>query len=118
MSIISENTFLEVVTIINGHPLNKEQKEAVIFDWDKPLFIVAGPGTGKTTVLTYRILKFVFVDGPPHASEHVQKEDREKRNKLESINFTVIELDFKDGAYKENPSLIEKEVLKLKEYLE
>ncbi|KKN33449.1 hypothetical protein LCGC14_0803810 [marine sediment metagenome] len=61
---------------------------------------------------------FVFVDGPPHTSDQVQIEDREKRNKLESVNFTVIELDFKDGAYNENHSLIEKEVLKMKEYLD
>lgn len=61
---------------------------------------------------------YVFVDGPPHAPEHVQKEDNKKRDKLESINFTVIELDFKDGAYKENLSLIEKEVSKLREYLD
>jgi DNA helicase-2/ATP-dependent DNA helicase PcrA len=31
--------------------LNKEQKEAVVFG-DGPLLIVAGAGTGKTTVLT------------------------------------------------------------------
>ena len=34
--------------------LNKEQKEAVTFG-DGPLFIIAGAGTGKTTVLTHRI---------------------------------------------------------------
>jgi DNA helicase II / ATP-dependent DNA helicase PcrA len=34
--------------------LNKEQKEAVTFDGG-PLLIVAGAGTGKTTVLTHRI---------------------------------------------------------------
>ena len=58
---------------------------------------------------------FVFVDEPPHDTEHVQKEDREKRNVLESKGFTVVELDFKDGIYTSNPHLIEKEVMKLKE---
>jgi len=61
---------------------------------------------------------FVFVDGPPHAPENVQKEDRDKRDILESKGCTVIELDFKNGAYNENPSLIEGEVLKMKEYLD
>ena len=28
-----------------------------------PLFIVAGPGTGKTACLTLRILKLILVDG-------------------------------------------------------
>lgn len=59
----------------------------------------------------------LFVDGPPHAPEVVQREDREKRNTLESKGYTIIELDFKDGKYRENPSLIEQEVLKLKDYL-
>ncbi|MGA2418330.1 MAG: UvrD-helicase domain-containing protein [Candidatus Staskawiczbacteria bacterium] len=38
--------------------LNKEQKEAVL--WDKgPLLIVAGAGTGKTTVITQRIVNLI-----------------------------------------------------------
>lgn len=57
------NLFRRAVEILNRNPLNDEQEASVLYDWDKPLFIVAGPGTGKTTVLTYRILKFVFVDG-------------------------------------------------------
>ncbi len=62
---------------------------------------------------------FIFVDGPPHASDHVQEEDKEKRNKIESKGFSVIQLDFIDGNYRQDPTLIEKEVLiKLKPYLE
>lgn len=38
--------------------LNKEQKEAVTFD-KGPLLIVAGAGTGKTTVITRRILELI-----------------------------------------------------------
>ena len=30
---------------------------------DQSLFIVAGPGSGKTTVMVLKILKFIFVDG-------------------------------------------------------
>jgi very-short-patch-repair endonuclease len=62
---------------------------------------------------------YIFVDGPPHAPDHVQEEDKEKRNKIESKGFSVIQLDFIDGNYRQDPTLIEKEVLiKLKPYLD
>ena len=61
---------------------------------------------------------YIFVDGPPHANENVQREDKQKRDIVESNGFTVIDLDFKDGKYTEDPSLVEKEVLKLKDYIE
>lgn len=38
--------------------------------------------------------------------------------RLESHGYTVVALDFKDGKYKDDPSLIEKEKLKLKDYLD
>ena len=40
---------------MNLDSLNKEQKEAVIHN-EGPLLIVAGAGTGKTTVITQRII--------------------------------------------------------------
>jgi len=43
--------------------LNNEQNDAVIAPPSPPVFIVAGPGTGKTTVLALRVLKHIFVDG-------------------------------------------------------
>ncbi len=49
--------------------------------------------------------KFLFVDGPPHIPDNVQSEDRAKRDKIESQGFTVIELDFKEGKYFEDPSI-------------
>jgi len=42
--------------------LNNEQNDAVIAPPSPPVFIVAGPGTGKTTVLALRVLKHIFVD--------------------------------------------------------
>ena len=41
---------------------------------------------------------YIFVDGPPHAPDHVKEEDKEKRNKIESKGFSVIQLDFIDGV--------------------
>jgi DNA helicase-2/ATP-dependent DNA helicase PcrA len=42
--------------------LNPEQDDAVRALPSPPVFIVAGPGTGKTTVLALRVLKHIFVD--------------------------------------------------------
>lgn len=39
--------------------LNQEQKQAVIYDKKGPLLIVAGAGTGKTTVITQRIVHLI-----------------------------------------------------------
>lgn len=43
--------------------LNQRQDDAVRAVPHPPTFIVAGPGTGKTTVLALRVLKLVLVDG-------------------------------------------------------
>ena len=40
-----------------------------------------------------------FEDGPPHAPDYVKEEDKEKRNKIESKGFSVIQLDFIDGSF-------------------
>lgn len=45
------------------HQLNPEQNEAVVAPADEPLMIVAGPGSGKTTVLVLRALRLMLVDG-------------------------------------------------------
>ena len=44
-------------------PPNKNQEACIIHPAEKPLMIVAGPGSGKTTVLVLRALRLVFVDG-------------------------------------------------------
>ena len=41
---------------------NKDQKKAIISNSNDSLFIVAGPGSGKTTVMVLKILKYIFVD--------------------------------------------------------
>jgi superfamily I DNA/RNA helicase len=42
-----------------GRKPNPGQRQAVEADKDSALFVVAGPGTGKTATLTMRILKLV-----------------------------------------------------------
>ena len=51
------------VPSFSSHWLNDRQEQAAFSSVDQPLFIVAGPGTGKTTVLAIRILYLVFVAG-------------------------------------------------------
>ena len=47
---------------------NKDQNIAISSDKDQSLFLVAGPGSGKTTVMVLKILKFIFVDDVPPKS--------------------------------------------------
>lgn len=42
---------------------NEDQHNAIAAAPDTSLFIVAGPGSGKTTVMVLKILKFILVDG-------------------------------------------------------
>jgi DNA helicase-2/ATP-dependent DNA helicase PcrA len=42
---------------------NKQQSDIISAPADRGLFVVAGPGSGKTTVSVLRILKLIFVDG-------------------------------------------------------
>ncbi len=42
---------------------DRNQWDAISAPLNESLFLVAGPGSGKTTVLALRVLKFVFVDG-------------------------------------------------------
>ena len=51
----------------NETKLNPEQEEAVKFD-NGPLLIIAGAGTGKTHVITSRILHLINEKKVPHSS--------------------------------------------------
>jgi DNA helicase-2/ATP-dependent DNA helicase PcrA len=58
---ISLKTFSNALQKVGRLP-NPAQKTAVEAPPGEPLFVVAGPGTGKTACLTMRMLKLVFVD--------------------------------------------------------
>jgi len=45
-----------------GYPLNQNQRQSIDFSTG-PLWIIAGPGSGKSEVLVTRALKLIFVDG-------------------------------------------------------
>jgi DNA helicase-2/ATP-dependent DNA helicase PcrA len=79
---------------------NNEQRKAIEQKPTRSLFIVAGPGTGKTTCLALRILKLILVDGiPPRgilATTFTVKAAAELRSRILSWGFQLIEVLLKD----------------------
>ena len=62
---ISYEKFEDIVvnTLKRDISSNQDQKKAILSNSDESLFIAAGPGSGKTTVMVLKILKYIFVDG-------------------------------------------------------
>jgi len=62
--LIDYKEFEEIVVNVLERDIssNEDQKLAISSPKDQSLFIVAGPGSGKTTVMVLKILKFIFVD--------------------------------------------------------
>ena len=92
---ISLADFYRVYNDAFGRSPNPEQKVALEAPPGEPLFIVAGPGTGKTTCLTLRILKLVLVDGIPAnailATTFTRKAATELRSRILGWGFQLIE---------------------------
>lgn len=59
---LSAQAFGAFVTAVLGRPLNEEQASCVGGSADAPMLIIAGPGTGKTTVMVLRALRHLLVD--------------------------------------------------------
>ena len=61
---ISEDKFMQLVQDVLKINIsnNNSQKEAILANLDENQYIVAGPGSGKTTVLVLKILKYILVD--------------------------------------------------------
>ena len=55
-------TLRAAVPGFHSHGPNPEQEQCILHDPATPLVIVAGPGSGKTTVLVLRALRLVFVE--------------------------------------------------------
>jgi DNA helicase-2/ATP-dependent DNA helicase PcrA len=89
------------------HWLNPEQHTAVFAPPRPPRFIVAGPGSGKTTVLALRVLKLIFVDSfDPRgvlATTFTRKAAEELRSRVLSWGFQVQE--YCREHFAENPQI-------------
>ena len=61
---ISYEEFEDIVVNILKRDIssNHDQKKAILSKQNEGLFIVAGPGSGKTTVIVLKILKYIIVD--------------------------------------------------------
>lgn len=61
---ITQNEFEEIIVNVLKRDIssNIDQKNAIFSKSNESLFLVAGPGSGKTTVMVLKILKFIFVD--------------------------------------------------------
>ena len=61
---ITEEKFEDIVVKVLERDIssNEDQKKAIFSMPNQSLFLVAGPGSGKTTVMVLKILKFIFVD--------------------------------------------------------
>lgn len=79
------------------------QRQTIEAAATEPLFIVAGPGSGKTTCLTLRVLKMVLVDRVPAngilATTFTRKAAQELRSRLLGWGFRIID------ALRSNPAL-------------
>jgi DNA helicase-2/ATP-dependent DNA helicase PcrA len=91
---ISADTFLQALESVGRRP-NKGQSTAVSAPKEASLFVVAGPGTGKTACLTMRMLKLIYVDGvAPRgilATTFTKKAAGELRSRLLSWGYGVHE---------------------------
>lgn len=56
------DTFLDAVKSVLGIDLDDEQEQIVRAPVDQCLWVIAGPGSGKTATLSLRVLKLILVD--------------------------------------------------------
>jgi DNA helicase-2/ATP-dependent DNA helicase PcrA len=91
---VSLSHFHELLEATGRKP-DDRQWEAVSTPPEKGLFIVAGPGSGKTNCLTLRILKLILVDGLPPSSvlatTFTKKAAAELRSRILSGGFDLID---------------------------
>lgn len=80
---------------LGKHWLNPEQESAVSEGPEGALYIIAGPGTGKTTVLALRVLKHIFVDAfEPNtilATTFTRKAAHELKSRILSWGYLIRE---------------------------
>lgn len=58
---VSPAQFIQKLEQVTGNSYSKDQKDAIAFG-EGPLWVTAGPGSGKTEVLVARTLKLIICD--------------------------------------------------------
>jgi DNA helicase-2/ATP-dependent DNA helicase PcrA len=102
---ISSDEYIQAVTqlVLAGNRPNKEQLRSIQHPMAPDLMIVAGPGSGKTTVLVLRALKHVIVDQilPEHIviTTFTNKAAGELRSRL--ITWGILLFDYFKGLARE-----------------
>lgn len=81
---ISLEAFTSAIHDVLGRELNNPQQTCVNYGTDRALMIVAGPGSGKTTVLVLRALRHVLVDGMAPESVMITTFTRKAAGELSS----------------------------------
>ncbi len=108
------NIFEEIVVEKLGRDIrpevNPDQDKAINAPINESQFIVAGPGSGKTTVMVLKILKFIYVDdiNPSSilATTFTRKAAAELRSRILSWGDDIRQVLLKDHKFKEiHPSL-------------
>src|SRR5262245_47737208 len=95
--VLSQENFLRLIEVVGSdlYPPDDEQAEAVFADPRTDLFIVAGPGTGKTSCLSFRALYLIFVAGfAPRsimATTFTKKAAAELRSRLLGWGYRLID---------------------------
>ncbi len=93
--VLNVDLFLSAMKKAIGREPNTGQRKAVEAAKTAALFVVAGPGTGKTATMTMRMLKLVFVDGlEPRsilATTFTNKAAEELRSRLLSWGYAIQE---------------------------
>jgi DNA helicase-2/ATP-dependent DNA helicase PcrA len=90
---ISLAQFYQAYTTFRPAP-DQQQRQAIQRPPQDALFLVAGPGTGKTTCLTLRILKLILVDRVPPvgilATTFTKKAAEELRSRILGWGFRLL----------------------------
>jgi len=94
VSVITLEQFHKGITNFRNAP-DPEQHTAINLPFDSGLFIVAGPGSGKTTCLTLRVLKMILVDSVAPsgviATTFTKKAAEELRSRILGWGFTLVD---------------------------